>query len=108
MLGSSETTRSARSSFRENIVQVKKCSLIFNSLISVTTQPSLVYKTITRSYSSLSNKQNNKVGNQDNLLNIKAVDVSNSLKQDRLKILQVPSVKADHYCAHRGNGSLGM
>ena len=29
--GSSETTRSTRSSFREDIVQIKKCSLIFNS-----------------------------------------------------------------------------
>lgn len=98
MLGSSETTRSARSSFRENIVQVKKCSLIFNSLISVTTQPSLVYKTITRSYSSLSNKQNNKVGNQDNTLNLEAVKVYNNLKEDRVNILKEQRDKSGVYC----------
>ncbi|RMZ69678.1 GIY-YIG endonuclease [Pyrenophora seminiperda CCB06] len=98
MLGSSETTRSARSSFRENIVQVKKCSLIFNSLISVTTQPSLVYKTITRSYSYLSNKQNNKVGNQDNTLNLEAVKVYNNLKEDRVNILKEQRDKSGVYC----------
>jgi len=98
MLGSSETTRSARSSFRENIVQVKKCSLIFNSLISVTTQPSLVYKTITRSYSYLSIKQNNKVGNQDNTLNLEAVKVYNNVSEDRVNILKEQRDKSGVYC----------
>jgi len=98
MLGSSETTRSAQSSFRENIVQVKKCSLIFNSLISVTTQPSLVYKTITRSYSYLSIKQNNKVGNQDNTLNLEAVKVYNNVSEDRVNILKEQRDKSGVYC----------
>jgi len=106
-LGSSETTRSARSSFRENIVQVKKCSLIFNSLISVTTQPLLVYKTITRSYSYLSNKHNNNVGNQDNTLNLEAVKVYNNLKEDRVNILKEQRDKSGVYCLiNKVNGHL--
>jgi group I intron endonuclease len=98
MLGSSETTRSTRSSFWENIVQMKKCSLIFHSLISVTTQPSLGYTVITRSYSSFSNNQDKKIGNQDILLNIKAVKVYNNLKEDRLNILKEQRDKSGVYC----------
>ena len=98
LLGSSETTRSTRSSFRENIVQMKKCSLIFHSLISVTAQPSLGYTVITRSYSSFSNNQDKKIGNQDNLLNIKAVKVYNNLKEDRLNILKEQRDKSGVYC----------
>jgi len=98
MLGSSETTRSTRSSFWENIVQMKKCSLIFHSLISVTARPSLGYTVITRSYSSFSNNQDKKIGNQDNLLNIKAVKVYNNLKEDRLNILKEQRDKSGVYC----------
>nr|YP_009543495.1 GIY-YIG endonuclease [Coniothyrium glycines]AYU74385.1 GIY-YIG endonuclease [Coniothyrium glycines] len=98
LLGSSETTRSTRSSLRENIVQVKKGSFIFHSLISVTAQPSLGYTVITRSYSSFSNNQNKKIGNQDNLLNLKAVKVYNNLKEDRLNILKEQRNKSGVYC----------
>jgi group I intron endonuclease len=98
MLGSSETTCSTRSSFRENIVQVKKCSLIFHSLISVTTQPSLGYTVITRPYSNFSNNQDKKIGNKDNILNLKAVKVYNNLKEDRLNILKEQRDKSGVYC----------
>ena len=98
MLGSSETTRSSRSSLRENIVHKKKCSLIFNSLISVTTQPSLLCTTITRSYSYLSNKQDKKVGIQDNIINIRAIKVYNNLKEDRVNILKEQRDKSGIYC----------
>lgn len=105
--GSSETTRSTRSSFREDIVQIKKCSLIFNSQISVTPQYSLGYTVITRSYSSFNNNQHNKIGNQDNLLNIKAVKVYNSLKEDRLNILKEQRDKSGVYCLiNKVNGHL--
>ena len=98
ILGSSETTRSARNSFRENIVQVKKCSLIFNSLISVTAQPLLGYTVITRSYSYFSNNQDNKVRSQDNVLKFKAVKVYNNLKEDRFNILKEQRDKSGVYC----------
>ncbi|CBX90003.1 similar to GIY COI i14 grp IB protein [Plenodomus lingam JN3] len=96
--GSSETTRSTRSSFRENIVQMKKCSLIFHSLISVTAQPSLGYTVKTRSYSSFSNNQDKKIRNQDNILNVKAVKVYSNLKEDRLNILKEQRDKSGVYC----------
>lgn len=98
MLGSSETTRSTRCSFRENIVQVKKCSLIFNSLTSVTAQPSLGHTVITRFSSNLSNNQNKKVGNQDNILNLKAVKVYNNFKEDRVNTLKEQRDKSGVYC----------
>lgn len=98
MLGSSETIRSARSSFRENIVQVKKCSLIFNSLIFVITQPSLGYTTTIRSYSHLSNNLNNKLGSQDKILNLKTEKVYDNLKKDRINILKEQRDKSGVYC----------
>lgn len=102
MLGSSETTRSPRSSFRVNIVQVKKCSLIFNSLVSVTVLPSQRYAVITRFCSNLSNKLNEQggfaAGNQDNTLNLKAVKIYNSLKEDRVNIIKEQRDKSGVYC----------
>lgn len=98
MLGSSETTRSPRSSFRVNIVQVKKCSLILNSLVSVPVQPSPIYVGLTRSYSNLSTKFNEQVGNQDNTLNLKSVKIYNSLKEDRVNIIKEQRDKSGVYC----------
>lgn len=111
MWGSSETARSPRSSFREDIVQVKNCSLIFHSLISVTAQPcwkSVAFRgsllnlnaIITRSYSN-SNKLDKQVGNQENILgggNFQAVKVYNSLKEDRVNILKEQRDKSGVYC----------
>lgn len=100
MMGSSETKRSPRSSFREDIVHVRKCSLIFNSQISVTAHPASQqgYAVITRSYSNLSNKQDVHIGNQDNILNFKAVKVYNSLKEDRVNILKELRHQSGVYC----------
>lgn len=111
ILGSSETKRSTRSSFREDIVQVRKCSLIFNSQISSTAQAqaqvqaqaqaqcSLGYKVrgLTRSYS-IFNKLDMKVRIQDNILNRKAVFVYNNLKEDRFAILKEQRDKSGVYC----------
>jgi len=97
-LGSSETTRSPRYSFRENIVQVKNCSLIFNSLVSVPVLPTQRYAVITRSCSNLSHKLNEQAGNQDNTLNLKAVKVYNSLKEDRVNIIKEQRDKSGVYC----------
>lgn len=98
MLGSSETTRSPRSWFRVNIVQVKKNSLIFNSLVLVTAQPLQRYAVITRSCSNLINKFNEQAGNQDNTLNLKAVKIYNSLKEDRVNIIKEQTGKSGVYC----------
>lgn len=98
MWGSSETTRSPRCSYRENIVQVKNCSLIFNSLITVTVQSSRGYTVISRSYSNFSNKQDEHIGNHDNIINFKAVKVYNSLKEDRVNILKEQREKSGVYC----------
>jgi hypothetical protein len=47
----------------------------------------------------LSNNQDNKVGNQDNILNVKAVKVYNNLKEDRLTILKEQRDKSGVYCS---------
>jgi group I intron endonuclease len=100
MWGSSETTRSPRSSFREDIVQVKNCSLIFNSLITVTAQSSrgVSPAVISRSYSNFSNKQDEQVGNHDNIINFKGVKFYNSLKEDRVNILKEQRERSGVYC----------
>jgi group I intron endonuclease len=98
MTGSSETRRSPRSSFREDIVQVKKYSLIFNYRISITTQPSQGYTVITRFYSNLSNKRDEQNVYKDNILSFKPVKVYDSLKEDRVNILKEQKDKTGVYC----------
>ena len=94
-LGSSETKRSARKSFRENIVHVKKSSLIFNSLSFFPIQP--VYAVITRSFSNFNHKKQQAVF-KDNIINIKGVKVYDSLKEDRVNILKQERDKSGVYC----------
>lgn len=97
--GSSETRRSPRSLFRENIVHVKKYSLILNSIIPARRSLELgaqKYAVITtRSYSNFSNN-----GNQDNTLNLKkaAVKVYENLKEDRIKIIKQEIGRSGVYC----------
>jgi hypothetical protein len=88
--GSSETRRSPRSLFRENIVQVKKYSLILNSIIPAQQKYAVI---TTRSYSNFSNN-----GNQDNTLNLKAVKVYENFKEDRIKIIKQEIGRSGVYC----------
>jgi hypothetical protein len=91
--GSSETRRSPRSLFREDIVHVKKYSLILNSIIPAGAC-ALKYAVITtRSYSNFSNN-----GNQDNTLNLKAVKVYDNFKEDRIKIIKQEIGRSGVYC----------
>ena len=92
-LGSSETKRSPRKSYRENIVHVKKSSLIYNSLCSVTLQS--VNVVISRPFSNFSNKQ---AVNKDNILKFNGVKVYDSLKEDRINILKEQRNKSAVYC----------
>ncbi|MCZ6919774.1 MAG: GIY-YIG nuclease family protein [Rickettsia endosymbiont of Ixodes persulcatus] len=69
-----------------------------NSLVSVTVQPSQRYAVIIRSCSNLSNKFNEQAGNQDNTLNLKAVIVYYSLKEDRVNIIKEQRDKSGVYC----------
>ena len=98
VLGSSETKRSTRVLYPKDIVHIKKCSLIFNYVIPITAQSAQGCTVINRYYSYLSNKQNNKVGNQDNILNLKTVKVYYSLKEDRVNILKEQRDKSGVYC----------
>nr|QYB19405.1 GIY-YIG endonuclease [Monilinia fructicola]QYB19466.1 GIY-YIG endonuclease [Monilinia fructicola]QYB19528.1 GIY-YIG endonuclease [Monilinia fructicola]QYB19590.1 GIY-YIG endonuclease [Monilinia fructicola]QYB19652.1 GIY-YIG endonuclease [Monilinia fructicola] len=92
LVGSSETTRSTRRlhcSARENIVQVRKSSLIFNSWCSFSLMVPHRYGIISRSYSS--DKQ---PGNQY----LKAVKVYDNLKESRINILKEQRDKSGVYC----------
>lgn len=103
MSGSLETIRSSRCSIRENIVQVRKSSLIFNSLNS-TPNPWGVrlrplkgcgYGVITRFYSNFSNEQ---PGNLDNIQSFKVVKVYDNLNENRVDILKEQKDKSGVYC----------
>nr|YP_009945045.1 GIY-YIG endonuclease [Monilinia laxa]QOE17409.1 GIY-YIG endonuclease [Monilinia laxa]QYB19843.1 GIY-YIG endonuclease [Monilinia laxa]QYB19928.1 GIY-YIG endonuclease [Monilinia laxa]QYB20106.1 GIY-YIG endonuclease [Monilinia laxa]QYB20172.1 GIY-YIG endonuclease [Monilinia laxa] len=100
MWDSSETMRSPRSSFRVDIVQVRKYSLIFNSRLDCYARSSRHsvthgYTVITRPYSNFSNKQ---PANQDNIQNLKAVSVYDSLKENRVNVLKEQRDKSGVYC----------
>jgi group I intron endonuclease len=92
ILGSSETTRSPRRLHRENIVQVRKNSLIINS--SCTRLFLMVpqgYTIITRYYSNSSNKQ---PGNQQ----FKAIKVYDNFKEYRVNIIKEQKDQSGVYC----------
>ena len=87
LVGSSETTRSTRRLLREDIVQVKKNSLIINSSSAQASRLSLRvrlgYEIITRAYSNSSNMQSGKPS-----LYFKAVKVYENFKEYRVNILK--------------------
>jgi group I intron endonuclease len=88
--GSSETKRSYRNLIRENIVHVKKSSLILNYLIPVQQRYAVI---ITRSYSNFSNN-----GNQNNTQNLKAKKVYDNFKEDRFNIIKQEVGRSGVYC----------
>jgi hypothetical protein len=92
IVGSSETTRSPRRLLRENIVQVRKNSLIINSSSTrLSIRVTLGYDIITRAYSNSSNKQS---GNQY----FKAVKVYDNFKEYRVNIIKEQRDKSGVYC----------
>jgi len=93
--GSSETIRSPRFLLREEIVQVRKNSLILNSRYSQFTRVPLGNAIITRSYSNFGDKQSY---NQDNIQDLKVVKVYDSFKEDRVNILKEQRDKSGVYC----------
>nr|YP_009072337.1 GIY-YIG endonuclease [Sclerotinia borealis]AIJ56792.1 GIY-YIG endonuclease [Sclerotinia borealis] len=97
--GSSETKRSPRSSLREDIVQLRKNPLIFNSWRSLSLRlpdpyPKGVGAIITRSYSNSSNKEPYSVSNEY----LKAVKVYDNFKEYRVNILKEQRDKSGVYC----------
>ena len=88
--GSSETRRSPRDISREDIVHVKKYSLVYNRAIKI------------RSYSSVSNKSN-----KDNIQGIKAEKVYDNFKENRVKIIKEEKNRSGVYClVNKVNGHL--
>lgn len=92
LVGSSETIRSTRRLLREDIVQVRKNSLIINSSCTrLSLRVRLGYDIITRAYSISSNKQS---GNQY----FKAVKVYDNFKESRVNIIKEQRDKSGVYC----------
>jgi group I intron endonuclease len=92
ILGSSETTRSPRRLHRENIVQVRKNSLIINySCTRLFLRVPQGYTIITRYYSNSSNKQ---PGNQQ----FKAIKVYDNFKEYRVNIIKEQKDQSGVYC----------
>lgn len=80
--GSSETSRSHHNLLWENIVRVKKYSLILN------------YRAVkTRPYSNFSNN-----GNQDNIKKLKAEKVYDNFKENRINITKEERDRSGVYC----------
>lgn len=99
LVGSSETIRSTRRLLREDIVQVRKNSLIINSSctrLCLSLRVRRGYDIITRSYSNFSNKE--QAGNKDIIQNFNAVKVYDNLKENRVNILKEQRDKSGVYC----------
>jgi group I intron endonuclease len=105
LVGTSETKRSPRDLSREDIVQVKKYSLIRNNIAlcviksanSLRTTSS-GYNLISRAYSTFSNIPEDINNNNNNITKLKAVKVYDSLKDYKVNILKEERDKSGVYC----------